>query len=467
MADSLRTQPARRRGPGQLHVAARHKRRLERAGGARRRGLTVGPLAAQGRTVEGEGLGRHARIGQLLGDEVDDALAGQVVDGHLVGRGRARQGRGLGLGRHIVVDHRAQGVELTGVHEAGAQGRIAQAGGLHRPGVRRIAAQPRAALVLIGPAHPDIVEQVVGEQGRPVADRAVGEVQKGHAQLDLLVRRRARLGGQVIGRLVGNQGALIAGDGEGDARGRDRRVAKGGGEQPAIAGPRGDGGGCIGRNIAGQGQGPCQFQLGLDLGPGALFVGHFRRVHQRGQHLVFQAAARGNHCLAGQGIIDLGSRPAVPELQLAPQSAEIGGRRTIADLRAEAKQVVASRQAMLVHMGHAGRAEGVVLGAELAVLARIAGRARVAAALAGTVAGSAGHGIVARQLFVPEQDLAQDALGLGDRVLARDRHGRQGRGGHARQGQDHKPYQHADRRPAPACCAHAMLTHKSHIKYCF
>ncbi len=102
----------------------------------------------------------------------------------------------------------------------------------------------------------------------------------------------------------------------------------------------------------------------------------------------------------------------------------------------------------LVHVRYAGRAEGVVIGAEDAVRARMAPLARVAAALAGTMAGSAGDGIVAGQLLIPEQDLAQHPLGLGDRVLGGDRHGRQGgegdRRGKARQP---RPDQHPSTDP--------------------
>src|SRR5690348_6464581 len=57
----------------------------------------------------------------------------------------------------------------------------------------------------------------------------------------------------------------------------------------------------------------------------------------------------------------------------------------------------------------------------------MAARARVGAAGARPMAGAARNGAVARELLVPEQDLAEHTLLLGDRVLRGHGHGRQSR----------------------------------------
>src|SRR5690606_35939047 len=76
-----------------------------------------------------------------------------------------------------------------------------------------------------------------------------------------------------------------------------------------------------------------------------------------------------------------------------------------------------------VEVADAGRAEHVVdrpgIGAGMAADAGVRSAAR------GPVTSAARDRVVARQLLVPEEDLAEHALRLGDRVLGGDRHRRQ------------------------------------------
>ena len=93
---------------------------------------------------------------------------------------------------------------------------------------------------------------------------------------------------------------------------------------------------------------------------------------------------------------------------------------------AGAEQRVRPRPAVAVERDDARRAHDVVDRAF--VDAGVARRARIRAAGGRAMARAASDAAVARQLLVPEQDLAEHALRLGDRVLGGHRHGRQVRG---------------------------------------
>ena len=111
------------------------------------------------------------------------------------------------------------------------------------------------------------------------------------------------------------------------------------------------------------------------------------------------------------------------EQRLGPQAAEIGRREPAGYLRTKAEYRIAHRPSVVVQAGDPGRAVHVVDGP--GVRAGVDTGARIAASGAGPMTGPASNGVVARQLLVPEQDLAEHALGLAGWILVRIWHGRQ------------------------------------------
>ena len=164
-------------------------------------------------------------------------------------------------------------------------------------------------------------------------------------------------------------------------------------------------------------------QISRDVGPRAAGFRHLGLVEQRGDRLILERAAAHDHDLARQRVFDFRSCTSIPEELVGPDPGEVRRREARRDLRRRAEQRVRPRVAVAVERGDARRAHDVVDRAF--VDGGVPPRARIAAAGARPVAGAASHGAVARELLVPEQDLAEHALRLRDRVLRGHGHGRQ------------------------------------------
>ena len=204
------------------------------------------------------------------------------------------------------------------MHEGAAEADVAEARDLEASGVLGGVGNGLSAVVLGDGAEADVAEGVVGEE---VGLEGVAGVASGALGLEGL--QAPLLGGgegvllavaeAVVGGLVGDEGSLVGGDGEGDASGVDLVVAEGAAEELGVAGPGredgGDVGGMVGGEVEGVDVGEALGEVRV-VGPG---VGHLDGVDDGLEGLGLEGAAVGDGDLAGLRVGEGVGGAAVPE----------------------------------------------------------------------------------------------------------------------------------------------------------